>query len=237
VAGALQRKGMSKDGVSARRRALAVALAAVVGLGAAGGWVLARDDGPAPAEARSQARAPAPADDPVPTAVPTTAAATTTTGAPATATTVPALPVPQPPPADARAPTPEVVLGTLSLPTIGVSAPMGEGVTLTAVDRGPGHWPGTALPGQAGNVVVAGHRVTNTRPFYDLDRLRPGDHLVFTMADGATWTYRLTRTEIVDDSALHIVNQTPARTATLFACHPKHSAAQRIVAHFELADG
>jgi sortase A len=227
---------MRRDGVSARRRALAVALAVVVGLGGLGGWALAHDDGgPAPAEAQApaQLRAPAPADDPVPT----TAVATTTTTAAPTTTIASALPVPQPPPADARAPTPEVVLGTLSLPTIGVSAPMGEGVTLTAVDRGPGHWPGTALPGQVGNVVVAGHRVTNTRPFYDLDRLRPGDHLVFTMADGATWTYRLTRTEIVDDSALHIVNQTPARTATLFACHPKHSAAQRIVAHFELADG
>lgn len=219
--------------MSARRGALAVALAVVVGLGGVGGWTLARDDGtPAPTEARDQAGASAATDNPVPT----TPATTTTTAAPVTTTTAPALPVPQPPPADARAPTPEVVLGTLSLPSIGVSAPLGEGVTLTAVDRGPGHWPGTAMPGEVGNVVVAGHRVTHTRPFYDLDLLKPGDPLVFTMADGTTSTYRLTRTEIVDDSALYIVDQTPARTATLFACHPKHSAAQRIVAHFELAD-
>lgn len=199
-------------------------LVAALCLGGVGGWAVAHEDGPAPAEASAQA------DNPVPT----TAATTTTTVA--TTTTAPALPVPEPAPTDERAPTPEVVLGTLSLPSIGVSAPLGEGVTLTAIDRGPGHWPGTAMPGEVGNVVVAGHRVTHSRPFYDLDLLQPGDPLVFTMADGTTATYRLTGTEIVDDSALHIVDQTPARTATLFACHPKHSAAQRIVAHFELAD-
>jgi sortase A len=127
-----------------------------------------------------------------------------------------------------------VNLGTLALPSIGVTAPLGEGVTLTAVDRGPGHWPGTAMPGEVGNVVVAGHRVTHSRPFYDLDRLVPGDPLVFTLPDGTTRTYRLERTEVVAANAIHIVDQTPARTATLFACHPKHSAAQRIVAHFTL---
>lgn len=199
-------------------------VAAALCLGGVGGWALERDDVPAPAEASVAD------DNPVPTA-----AATTTTTAPvATTTTTIPLPVPEPVPTDERAPTPEVVLGTISLPSIGVSAPLGEGVTLTAIDRGPGHWPGTAMPGEVGNVVVAGHRVTHTRPFYDLDLLKPGDPLVFTMADGTTATYRLTGTEIVDESALHVVDQTPARTATLFACHPKHSAAQRIVAHFEL---
>ena len=123
----------------------------------------------------------------------------------------------------------------MSLPTIGVTQPLGEGVTLTAIDRGPSHWPGTAMPGQVGNVVVAGHRVTHTRPFHDLDRLAVGDPLVFTMNDGTTWTYVLTGIEIVGPDAMHIVDQTPDRTATLFACHPKGSAAQRIVAHFRLA--
>ena len=51
---------------------------------------------------------------------------------------------------------------------------------------------------------------------------------------GGTWTYELTNTEIVDPSAMHVVEQTRDSTATLFACHPKHSAAQRIVAHFRL---
>jgi sortase A len=167
------------------------------------------------------------ADDPIPS----------TWTVPSTTTTPPvALPVPAPPPPDERAPTPEVVLGSLELPTLGVSQPLGEGVTLTALDRSPGHWPGTAMPGQVGNVVVAGHRTTHSRPFYDLDLLQPGDPLVFTMSDGTTFTYRLTATTIVASDAIEIINQTPAKTATLFACHPKGSARQRIVATFTLEE-
>jgi sortase A len=170
------------------------------------------------------------------------AADTTTTSAGSAGSPVPAgpapaggLPQPEPVPADPRAPTPRVVHGTIALPTIGLEAPLHEGVTLTAIDRGPSHWPGTAMPGQTGNVVVAGHRVTHTAPFRDLDRLQVGDPLVFSLQDGSRWTYRLTATEIVGSDALWIVDQTPAPTATLFACHPKGSAAQRIVARFALA--
>jgi sortase A len=55
------------------------------------------------------------------------------------------------------------------------------------------------------------------------------------MHDGTTWTYVLAATEIVGSDAMYIVDQTSEPTATLFACHPKGSAAQRIVAHFRLA--
>ncbi|HEX6420587.1 MAG TPA: class E sortase [Acidimicrobiales bacterium] len=178
----------------------------------------------------------------------TVAVATTATTAPpppAPATTVPPpttaapvdLPIPEDAPVDPYAPTPHVVHGTLALPRIGVSQPLHEGITLTAIDKGPSHWPGTALPGEPGNVVVAGHRTTHTRPFHDLDLLQPGDPLVFTMGDGTVWTYEHTGTEIVGPDATYIAIQTAERTATLFACHPKGSAAQRIVAHFRLVGG
>jgi len=206
-----------------RPRALLTAAAAVAcaaaGLGLAGWAVVADHDPPHVATAT---RAPTTTEAPV---APTT---------PLPAARGPGLPTPEPSPADPNAPTPDVVYGTLTLPSLGVSQQLHEGVTLTAIDRGPSHWPGTALPGQLGNVVVAGHRVTHTHPFYDLDRLRPGDPLVFTMRDGGTWTYRLTSLEIVTPDATRIVTQTPAYTATLFACNPKHSARQRIVAHFRM---
>jgi sortase A len=146
------------------------------------------------------------------------------------------LPQPEEVPADAYAPTPEVVHGTLHLPSIGVSQRLYEGMTLTAINRGPSLWPGTARPGQLGNVVVAGHRTTYTRPFYDLDLLEPGDELVFEMDDGSRHVYVLDRTEVVDETDIHIVDQSYAYQATLFACHPKGSARQRIVGHFSLAD-
>jgi sortase A len=206
------------------RLALAIALLLATALGA-GGWALAVDDAPRRATPAAAATTAAPP----PTRAPTTS--TEATVPPAT------LPAPEPAPADHYAPTPDVVHGTLALPSIGMEQSLHEGVTLTAVDRGPSHWPGTAMPGQIGNVVVAGHRVTHSRPFHDLDRLRPGDPLVFTLTDGSRWTYELTGTEIVAPDAMHIVEQTPEPTATLFACHPKGSAAQRIVAHFRLVEG
>jgi sortase A len=190
------------------------------------GWSLAADDG-------DRAEVVPAAGTPATTAPPAT---TATTPAPAPPPPAPVdLPIPEGAPLDPRAPTPEVVHGTLSLPTIGVTQSLGEGVTLTAIDRGPSHWPGTAMPGQVGNVVVAGHRVTHSRPFLDLDRLAVGDPLVFALNDGTTWTYLLTGLEIVGPDAMYIIDQTAEPTATLFACHPKGSAAQRIVAHFRLA--
>ena len=204
-----------------RLAGIAITLAlAVTGLG---GWALTAGDG---------ARAPRPV---------AALHETTTSTAAVPATAAPAgtrdLPVPQDSPADPYAPTPAVVHGTLELPTIAVAEPLHEGVTLTAINRGPSHWPGTAMPGQLGNVVVAGHRTTYTQPFHDLDLLGPGDPLVFTMADGSVWTYELTSTEIVGPDAMHIVDQSSEHTATLFACHPKGSAAERIVAHFRLVGG
>ena len=203
----------------------AVLLAAAVGVS---GWAVTADDGPRPEASTAAAVATTTSTEPPTTLATTTTVATTTTAPPVT------LPTPEPVPDDEDAPSPVVVHGTLALPTIGVEQPLHEGVTLTAIDRGPSHWPGTAMPGQPGNVVVAGHRVTHTQPFYDLDQLRPGDPLVFTLNDGTRSTYELTSTEIVAPDAMHIVDQTSQPTATLFACHPKGSAAQRIVADFRL---
>ncbi len=148
-------------------------------------------------------------------------------------TSVP-LPVPENPPADPYAAEPEIRHGTLEIPSIGLSQTLFEGVSLTAINRGPSHWPGTAMPGEVGNVVVAGHRTTYSKPFWDLQAVQPGDELIFTMADGARHVYVLDEIEIVSPTDVHIVEQTHERTATLFACHPRGSARQRIVGHFSM---
>jgi sortase A len=144
------------------------------------------------------------------------------------------LPLPEPSPRNPRAATPEIRHGMLEIPSIGLAQPLFEGVTLTSIDRGPSHWPGTAMPGQLGNVVVAGHRTTKTRPFWDLDLVQPGAELIFTMADGARHVYTLDRTQVVDDDDIYIIDQSYGYRATLFGCHPKGSARQRIVGHFTL---
>ena len=138
------------------------------------------------------------------------------------------LPTPAAPPLDERAVEPVVVLGRIEIPRLGLDVPLNQGISLSTIDRGPSHWPGTALPGQIGNVVVAGHRVTNTRPFRYIDTLQPGDEIIFTV-NGARSVYRVTGSEVVTPDAMRIVDQTPEPTATLFACHPPGSAKYRYV--------
>ncbi len=158
----------------------------------------------------------------------TTSVATTTTTRPRPTTTTIPLPMPENPPADPYANVPVRQIGTVTIPKIGLVTPIYEGIWLTVIDHGPGHWPGSAVPGQRGNTVFAGHRVTHTHPFLDVDLLAPGDRVVFTMPNGV-FTYAVTGTTIVTPDEISIVYPTATPTMTLFACHPKHSAAERIV--------
>jgi sortase A len=151
----------------------------------------------------------------------------------AVAPVAPVLPVPVPPPVDDEAPEPVVELGSIEIPSIGLSAVLYEGIRLTTFDRGPGHWPGTSMPGEFGNAVVGGHRTSGSRPFRHLDALVPGDAVVFTTAQGR-FDYQVTSTEIVTPDSLRVVNQNPGFTATLFACNPVGSTRERIVVHLSL---
>ncbi len=124
-------------------------------------------------------------------------------------------------------------IGAIEVPKLGLVRYLFEGVQLPTLDRGPGHWPGTAMPGEAGNVVVAGHRISHNADFADLHKLAPDDEVILA-ADGDRHRYRVVSTEIVEPNATWIANQTEAPTATLFACHPPGSVSQRIVVHLAL---
>jgi sortase A len=162
---------------------------------------------------------------PAPTTPPTHL--TTTTRQRVTTTTF-KLPQPEAPPSDPYAPTPLVQVGVIEIPKIGLVHQVYEGITLTVIDHGPGHWPGSALPCQRGNTVFPGHRVTHSHPFLNIDQLAPGDQIVFHMK-GRDCVYAVTGTQIVVPSDMWVVDPTPEPTVTIIACHPKHSAAQRIV--------
>jgi sortase A len=161
----------------------------------------------------------------------TTTTTTTTTLAPTT--TLPPLPVPEPPPPEDGSVDRRTELGQIEIPRLGLARTMYEGVRLSTLDLGPGHWPGTAMPGDLGNVVVAGHRVSHNQDFRDLDQLAAGDKVIFR-TDAGRHVYRVVSTEIVNPDAIWIVDQANVHTATLFACHPPGSISQRIVVHLEL---
>jgi sortase A len=107
-------------------------------------------------------------------------------------------------------------------------------VDATDHHQGVGIWAGTSTPGTGGNVVLAGHRTTHGLPFNDLDKHRVGDVVSMTDSDGIVVIYRVSETMIVEPSDLWITYDRPKPTLTMFACHPKGSAEQRIVVVAEL---
>lgn len=119
-------------------------------------------------------------------------------------------------------------VGTISIPRLNVRQRILSGVTDSVFDMGVGHWPGTALPGQQGNMVLGGHRTAATRPFYDIQKLSVGD-AIRIVRGGRTYTYTVSGTKIVKPTATWILKQTPDSTLTLFTCHPRGSIRQRYV--------
>jgi sortase A len=116
-----------------------------------------------------------------------------------------------------------------------------EGVGREELKKGPGHQPGTATPGELGNVVVAGHRTTYGAPFGRFDEISAGDEVVLTDASGS-YTYRISGTEVVEPSDVAVVLPVPRqpgagptqRLLTLITCTPKYSARFRLVIRGEL---
>lgn len=130
------------------------------------------------------------------------------------------------------------VVGHLTIPAIGVDETIRSGVSLDVIDRGVAHWAGTAAAGEPGNVVLAGHRSTHTAPFRDLDDLEPGDLVVVSGRSGREAMYRVEDTFVVAPEDIWITYDIPGRSLlTMFACHPKGSARQRIVVRAVLLAG
>lgn len=131
-------------------------------------------------------------------------------------------------PLDGYADEPVVHYGSIEIPKIGLVHELFEGVTLYNIDEGPSHWTGTAHPGQPGNAVFAGHRVTHSHPFRRINELEPGDQVVFHV-NGLRTVYTVATSMVVGPEDTWIANQTQEKVATLYACHPPGSAAQRYV--------
>lgn len=119
-------------------------------------------------------------------------------------------------------------LGSLSIPRLNLSSPIFSGTSDAVYRRGVGHFPGSAMPGERGNVVLGGHRTTAPRPFYDIQHLVKGDRISITRG-GRTFQYVVSRTFVVKPTAVWILNQTAERTLTIFTCHPRGSTRQRYV--------
>jgi sortase A len=90
----------------------------------------------------------------------------------------------------------------------------GSGRTLAF---GPGHLSASALPGEFGNSVIAGHRDTH---FQFLQLLRVGESLLFEMPDGRSHLYRISSLDVVDSRRGSIVLDTDQPMLSLITCYP-----------------
>lgn len=133
-----------------------------------------------------------------------------------------------------------------------------EGIGTAQLDKGPGHYPDSVLPGQVGNFAVAGHRVGKGSPFLNLDKLKVGSAIVIrtktywytyrVLGDPASRNPRavgalgIPGMQVVDPRETGVIAPVPDRAGvkptqrllTLTTCHPKFSARERLVIHAQL---
>jgi sortase A len=108
------------------------------------------------------------------------------------------------------------LIGRLEIPRLRLAVIVEEGIDKGTLRRAAGHVPGTALPGEPGNVVVAAHRDTLFRPLKDI---RPRDQVRFVTPDGA-FEYEVLKIEIVKPSRTDVLASGPEGEATLITCYP-----------------
>jgi LPXTG-site transpeptidase (sortase) family protein len=115
------------------------------------------------------------------------------------------------------------------IPKIGVEWIVHEGTDIPSLKRGPGHYPGTALPGENGLCIIAGHRTTYGAPFNRVDQLEKGDEIILQTAKNEDFVYHVAgKTETLPDD-VSVLNQTTYPSLALTTCTPKFYATRRLI--------
>lgn len=139
------------------------------------------------------------------------------------------------------------VFAILRIPRLGGptwAKPVLQGVGLDVLAKGLGHYPQTQLPGEVGNIAIAGHRAGHGNPLINIDAIKPGDVMVLETRDG-WYVYRADRSEIVPPTTVEVLAPVPGqpgatpteRWFTLTSCDPRYGSTNRYIvfARFEQA--
>ncbi|MDX6582319.1 MAG: sortase [Solirubrobacterales bacterium] len=126
-------------------------------------------------------------------------------------------------------------IGRIEIPSIDLSIVVVQGTDTASLQKGPGHYPDTAFPGQGKTIGIAGHRTTYLAPFRRINEIADGDTITLEMPYG-TFTYEVQEHRIVDPSDVEIVDDVGYERLVLTACHPLYSAAQRWAVFAKLVD-
>lgn len=126
-------------------------------------------------------------------------------------------------------------IGKIKVPSVGIDYVLIQGTETADLQKGPGHYPTSALPGQGKTIAIAGHRTTYLAPFRKINDIETGDQIELEMPYGK-FTYEVKKTDIVDPLDVSVVDETGVERVVLTACHPLYSAAQRYVVTADLKD-
>lgn len=119
----------------------------------------------------------------------------------------------------------------LQIDTLGVDKIVIAGADYKSLEKGPGLFDGSPLPGQLGNVAIAGHRTSYGAPFARINELKVGDTITLTRA-GSTFTYVVKEKPfIVRPTSIEVVKTLDKNIAelTLVTCHPKWTSQNRLI--------
>jgi sortase A len=150
-------------------------------------------------------------------------------------------------PPEGYAPEPGEPVFRLEIPKVDIDELVVEGVDTESLRMGPGHYPSCrpgfarplctdfdeVFPGERGRVIISGHRTTYGAPFWGVDELQKGDE-IHVQARWGEFTYTVTEKRIVKPDSLAIAVQSDKAELVLTTCHPRFSAAQRLIVFAEL---
>jgi len=118
--------------------------------------------------------------------------------------------------ANNRKPDEGSVVGRIVIPRLRTDLVVVEGTEPRDLRVAPGHIPGTPLPGQRGNIAIAGHRDTFFRP---LRKIRQHDVIDLVTAAGLD-EYRVVSTEVVTPDDVQVLRPTGHDSLTIVTCYP-----------------
>lgn len=121
-------------------------------------------------------------------------------------------------------------LGRIIVPRMGLNMVFLNGADEKTLEKGPGRFLGSALPGEGQLVYIAGHRTTYLAPFSDIDRMRKGDRITLELPY-ATFVYKVTGSRIVPANDLAVLRSPGHELLELQACHPRFSATHRYIVY------
>jgi sortase A len=121
-------------------------------------------------------------------------------------------------------------IARIRIPALGLHRIVVDGTDHDSLERGPGRYLGSAMPGEGELVYIAGHRTTYGAPFSRIDRLRKGDRVVLELPY-ATFEYSVTGSRVVTASKTSVLKSKGREQLVLQACHPRFFATHRLLVY------